>query len=163
MTAWSPVAVADFCRKAGWTSTSLQQATAIALAASQGDDAYDYGYAASTLDDYKGLFGIPLSLIPSMFKGNLFDPLANAKLAYSLWRRGNRSWDWSPYYRSGAWRTYLTVAKDAISAPPTPQETPGITGATRVSKGRQSMDITLHGGEQRIIDASGWARIIPSR
>lgn len=163
MTMWSPVMVCKFCRDAGFLRDDLRKGIAIALAASQGDDAYTYVSPTNSTDTYKGLFGIHSTDVPNTFKGNLYDPLANAKLARSLWQKAGKSWDWSPYYSGGVWRSYLAVAREAILTPPSAQESPLFTGRAQVKAATDDVVQTVKHSSGWMIEVSKAARSVPSR
>jgi hypothetical protein len=155
--------VCKFCRDAGFLRSDLRKAIAIALTASEGNDAFKYESPSNPADIYQGLFGIPQTDIPDTFKGNVYDPLANAKLAHNLWRMAGKQWDWSPYYAGGVWRSHLEVAREAILTPPSPQESPLITNRAQTKAQTDNVVQTVKHASGWMIEVGNAARSIPSR
>lgn len=136
MTTWNTDAVIGFVRKAGFTGIPLNQATAIALATSDGDDAYYVTTDAPGHGPWVGLFGIEDNSTQNPKGVKLLDPVANARLAYNLWRSNGKSWDWSPQYVSGEWKGKLAGVRATLLLPASPQSvsTLGNTGTAEIAK-----------------------------
>jgi hypothetical protein len=118
---WEPWTVARFCRSAEWAGEELVLATAFALAASGGDDAYHHVTHPGPLVDQRGLFALEASewvLDPGI---NLFHPQHNADAARATWVVEGESWAWHPIYRARGWLDQLEVAAWGVANIERPQ------------------------------------------
>lgn len=113
MTTWAPAAIVGFARQAGWEGAEVVTAVAVAMAASGGADHALETYPHGTPRQTRGLWAVDVDQVADDVAATLYDPRANARAAYGFWEANGRSWDWSPVYRSGGWRTYLDAADQA--------------------------------------------------
>lgn len=113
MTTWAPAAIVGFATQAGWQGPDLVVAVAVALAASGGADHALETYPHGTPRQTRGLWAVDVDQVADDVAATLYDPRANAKAAYGLWEANGHSFEWSPAYRSGGWRTYVDAAEQA--------------------------------------------------
>jgi hypothetical protein len=97
---WSPAAIAGFAYRAGFTGEDLIGAVALALATSDGDDTYRLTVPGDTRGPYLGLWGVPAEGVEVPVGEVLFDPDVNARAARLLWTTTDRTFEWSPVWRS---------------------------------------------------------------
>lgn len=163
MTVWAPSSINTFASQAGFTGKAKVLAVAIALAASSGDDAYHYEYAEGTGIQYVGLFGIPAALIPERLIGNLYDPKVNANLAFQLWRSDSGTWDWSPYYASGVWRQFSSIARESATATAAPQSVSTVSGVRHGVSAQSSARLSTKGAVGAMVATHRAIGSVPSR
>lgn len=113
---WTPEAIVGFAHTAGFRGAVLTDAVAIALASSGGDDALRHLGPAGYQSDTRGLWQIDVARLTGFGKGNLYDPIRNAKAAYRLWNAYEKGWDWNYAYNAGTWQGCLLVASKATKA-----------------------------------------------
>ena len=102
---WDDPSLAGFARQAGWQGGDVNLAVAIILAASGGDDVYDYQVPFAGASHYVGLFGIDVVASPEFDISLMRNPVYNAQAAYTLWLRAGRSFEWSDAFVTGRYRT----------------------------------------------------------
>lgn len=114
---WAPTAIAGFASRAGWRGDELAIAVALVLAGTAGDDLARDMFGSPPVVDRRGLWLVDVVAYPEHAGIGLYDPLANANAAHSLYTAGSRSFDWSPVYRAGSWRDMHDVALEAAKRP----------------------------------------------
>jgi Lysozyme like domain len=112
---WDDPSIAGFARQAGWAGGDVALATAIALAASGGDDAYEDAPLWGAGQHYVGLWGVDITANPQYDASLMRNPVYSAEAAHTLWLASGRRWDWSPVYRSGAYRHFAAEAAFATT------------------------------------------------
>lgn len=142
MTQWYDTSLPIFVRKAGFLGNPITQAVALILAASNGDDAYSYQSDVPGSATLKGLFGIPDTPELNPKGVNLYDPYANAKVAYQMWRSNGKTWNWLPQFASGVWRQQIESARLAVTTPASPQPIPVDPNPTNVVGATNAMHLT---------------------
>lgn len=130
MTTYSPNQLASLAYQAGFRGSALTTAVAVAMAESSGNPgAYNPEKQAGTKagGGSYGLWQIYLTAHPEFRGVNLYDPLVNAKAAYSVYRAaGNKFTPWSTYNQGIAARyaqglTSLNPASGKVIQPLQPK------------------------------------------
>lgn len=108
--------IAGYAKQAGFPDSEIATAVAVAMAESGGDTtAYNQNSNRST--DY-GLWQINTVHGPLLTQyGDKFDPLANAKMALTVWQRAGNKWTPWVVYKSGVYRIHLLEAQRAAAKP----------------------------------------------
>lgn len=110
---YTPNQIAQLAYQAGFRGADLKTAVAVALAESSGNPlSYNPEKAAGTRPGggSYGLWQVYLTAHPEFRGVNLYDPLVNAKAAYSVYRAaGNRFTPWSTYNQGQAARVANTL------------------------------------------------------
>ena len=107
---WDDPSVAGFARQAGWQGGDVALATAVALATSAGDDAYEYAAPFHLPGLFVGLWGVDVETFPEFDASLMRNPVYNAEAAHSIWLRLGRSWGWNAAYNSGFYRRFAAEA-----------------------------------------------------
>lgn len=76
----------------GWSGEQAVTATVVALAASGGNSGFQMVTSPEELTTYRGLWGIPVGRKADEELFGLYEPLRNARAAYSAWSRSGHSW-----------------------------------------------------------------------
>lgn len=129
----SPSGIAGAASVAGFTGSDLVTAVAIALAESSGETSVigplPSGKNTDGTSDY-GLFQINSSHKALLATGNWKDPIANAKMAYSLYvGRGRNFKDWTTY-TSGAYLLHMPAAQIGVNTKTNPSSGSVVAGDT---------------------------------
>lgn len=111
---WTPEVVAGFARRAGFTGDNLVIATAIALATSGGDDAWQWRPNDGSAIDMRGLFGIDVARYPRVKERALFNAQVNADTANALWQESAYRWEPFRVYGSLIYAIELLPAGAAV-------------------------------------------------
>lgn len=138
----SPSGIAGAASAAGFTGSDLVTAVAIALAESSGETGVigplPSGKNTDGTSDY-GLFQINSSHTALLSQGNWKDPIANAKMAYSLYvSRGRTFKDWVSY-TSGTYLLHMPAAQIGVNTKTNPvasastSDTTGVNSASFIS------------------------------
>lgn len=158
--------IAGYAAAAGFPADQVATATAVALAESGGNtDASHRNSNGST--DY-GLFQINSVHGSLLDQGNRFDPAANARMAYNVWKGAGGSWSpWATYtsqrYRAFVPRATLAAARPSSSpagASATGEATAGdaaaavVQGAAQATTGSGILDLLY-----QLLSGSFWLRI----
>src|SRR5271154_1446157 len=98
MTFWPPLAVRGFITQAGFARADADQATALAMCASDGADHYQWKPDDVPGVDQRGLFAIDVCRVGEDDAGMLYHPAPNAEWAFALWNHYVKSWEWSPVF-----------------------------------------------------------------
>jgi hypothetical protein len=109
---WPPAAVMSFAEGAGFRGRDMVRATALALAATGGDDAW--WWRPSPRLDRRGMWALtPDDAVAAGFEpGDLFHPAKAAEALRARWLSENRAWRWHP-----SWATRRRAdAEAALSA-----------------------------------------------
>lgn len=119
----SPSGIAGAASSAGFTGSDLVTAVAIALAESSGETnvigPLPSGKNTDGTSDY-GLFQINSSHKTLLAQGNWKDPIANAKMAYSLYvARGRTFKDWTTY-TTGSYLLHMPAAQIGVNTKSNP-------------------------------------------
>jgi hypothetical protein len=114
---WTSPVVAGFAKNAGWTDKDLVFAVAVALAASEGEDALENVVDFQPIAKLVGLWQVPDWMLEEPTKSRLTNPVTNAKAAYALWLEHEQTWNWLPTFRTGGWRFRLVEAALACKTP----------------------------------------------
>jgi Lysozyme like domain len=117
MTTWSAAKVAGWAQKAGWYGDEIPEATSYAMATSQGADHYSWCPSLSPSSEHRGLWGIRLDSVSDDEAASLYDPLANAGVAFSQWVANGRTWGWHPAHWSGEALRLRPVIVLALNSP----------------------------------------------
>ena len=114
--------IALYAQTAGFTGTGLVNATAIALAESNGDP-NAIGDGGTSF----GLWQIHTPAHPEVSAAMAFDPATAAQIAYRL---SNGGTNWTPWstWTNGRYRLFLAQAQQAVAQPG--QAAPATTTAT---------------------------------
>lgn len=100
MTVWDASGIAYFATQAGASRRDALTMTAIAIASSRGDDAYEYQQQPGASVDARGLWALDVVAHPEFDRLDLFDPQINARAAWSLHLAASRLWTMFPAYGS---------------------------------------------------------------
>lgn len=115
--------LAGYARAAGFPPDQIPTAVAVALAESGGETtATNKNSNAST--DY-GLWQINTIHGQLLNQGDKFNPLDNAKMAYTVWQRAGNKWTPWTVFKSSAYRTRMAEASLGAAKPTDPPETVG--------------------------------------
>lgn len=149
---WVPAVVAGFAADAGWRGGDLVTAVAVALATSDGDDAYrDVQWPGPSVDR-RGLFGIDVTVSFPDYVDRLYDPRENAQRAYVLWRHHGGTFDWSPVYVAGSYVRRLTEAQGAAAAPSRSQPVTAPAGGVVTNPARATALRIIDGLRSRLTE-----------
>lgn len=93
---WPPAAVMSFAEQAGFRGRDLVRATALALAATGGDDAW--WWRPSPRLDRRGMWALTPddAVAAGLEPGDLFHPAKSAQVLRARWLSENRAWRWHP-------------------------------------------------------------------
>lgn len=114
--------LANLAAQAGFPSSQIPFAVAVAMAESSGNpNAYNPETAAGNPAGQGsfGLWQINLAAHPEFAGLNLFDPQTNANAAYHLWQAAGGSFTPWTTYKSGAYEAFLPAPASSPYAPPT--------------------------------------------
>lgn len=106
---WTPEDVTHFAYTAGFRVPDLTTAVAIAIVASGGDSTRQHVFGPPGCGRQVGLWAIDPERWPEVASYDLTNPQDNAAAAYAL-TVARSGFDWSPYWRTGAFRTYIPHA-----------------------------------------------------
>jgi Lysozyme like domain len=112
--------LANLAAQAGFPSSQISVAAAVALAESNGDpNAYNPETAAGNAagQGSYGLWQINLAAHPEFSSWNLFDPQANANAAYRVWQKAGGLFSPWTTFRSGAYQAFLVAPASSPYAP----------------------------------------------
>jgi hypothetical protein len=121
--ALSPQEIAGAAQAAGFPPAELATATAVALAESGGDPAATNRNTNGSYD--YGLWQINTVHGPLLSQGNRFDPVDNAKMAYTVWQRAGNKWTPWVTYKMGTYRVFMPKATLGAAAPTAPSVAAG--------------------------------------
>jgi hypothetical protein len=102
VTQWGSLFVSQVAARAGFRGEAMHDATALAMAATQGQDHYAHNPISLPGAERRGLWAIRVDEVPVGAVGDLFDPEFNAKVARLLWQASSDSFGWHPSWISGA-------------------------------------------------------------
>jgi hypothetical protein len=128
MTQLSDLAIADVCRRTGWTAPLIPVAVALAVAASDGRASYRHEIMPGPAARYEGLWGLDTVEYPQPAGTDLTNPYTAARVAWEL-SESHQGFGWCPVWRSGAYGPYLergTAVSSRVMVTE-PQTTPLIT------------------------------------
>lgn len=111
---WDLPAIAGFAEQGGFRRDQLAEAMAIAVVASQGDDALVEASLFGDLPVVAGLWQVPVADRVGFDVDSLLQPTINARAAHTLWKEAGQSWEWSPAYLAGTWRIVIDNAWDVV-------------------------------------------------
>jgi hypothetical protein len=132
---WHENAIAWWGREAGFTGTTLALAVSLALATSEGDDAFWRVSSIGRTSDRRGLWGIETLPFGQPEGLDLWDPADNARAAWALYQAARNTFDWSPEFRAGTHDTYLLAGRDGADRPDPTQRARVDSGFGRVALG----------------------------
>jgi hypothetical protein len=119
--------IAGYALAAGFPATEIATATAVALGESGGESTATNRNSNGSYD--YGLWQINTVHGPLLNQGNRFDPLDNAKMAFTVWQRAGNKWTPWSVYKSGIYRTFLPTATLAAAKPDDVGNRPGAAGS----------------------------------
>lgn len=110
------VSTAQYALQAGFRGNALEIALAVSYAGNVLSDAKkDLTIFGTPGYHLRGLWSINSSKYPQYSADDLLDPARNAAAAYEISNGGKSFTPW-PEYNSGAYKQWLTVARDAIAS-----------------------------------------------
>lgn len=115
MTTWSANNVANFARSAGFVGQAHIDATALALAATRGDDAWHYVAGFNRATDQRGLWALDVAAVPWVAGLDLFSPAIAADALRAVFRAYSDTLAWHPVFESAAFLRALPAAEAAVS------------------------------------------------
>lgn len=114
---WPANVLAYQALSAGFQRDDAITAVAVALAGTEGDDAYRTPAATLGATALVGAWSIPDDGSPLLAGVDLTKLSQNADAAHRLWEAAGRSWQWSAVWRAGTWRGRLDDARRGVAAP----------------------------------------------
>lgn len=114
MTTWSANNVAHFARAAGFDGQALVDATALALAATRGDDAWHYVAGFNRATDQRGLWALDVARVPFIAGLDLWSPATSADALRRLYQANLATLAWHPVFESPAFLRALPAAESAV-------------------------------------------------
>lgn len=117
MSTWGVEQVAKWARGAGWRGDEIVTATALAMAASNGDDHHDSNPSMVPDLERRGLYALRSSEAPGIDFGTLFDPVVCTRAAHAFWRDMGGTWSWHPVWASGAAMAALPHVRAVLARP----------------------------------------------
>lgn len=111
---WDLPAIAGFAEQGGFRRDELAEAMAVAVVASQGDDALVDAPMFGDLPVSVGLWQVPTSDRIGFDVDALLVPATNARAAHTLWREAGQSWSWSPAFLTGRWQNIIDNAWETV-------------------------------------------------
>lgn len=144
---WPPNVLAHALVKAGCPAAQLPHGIAVAMATSDGDDAWRWLADLPGTESYLGCWGVPGSWLAEHPNVAPY-VLADSAMAATALLSEHGDWSWSISWRAGGWRAWLDVATTAATAP----------AAGFVPKGPANPDLAgldtagLRSGVARVID-----------
>lgn len=115
MTLWPAARVADFASSAGFRGGALDEAIALALTVSGGDDHFTWTSGTTGSAVAVGLWGLSPAFLPGYTVEDLFDPRTNAAGAFTTWKAAGRSFGWSKAYGTAAYDANIGTARQVSS------------------------------------------------
>lgn len=115
--------LANLAAQAGFPTSQISVAVAVALAESSGNpNAYNPETAAGNAPGQGsyGLWQINLAAHPEFESWNLFDPQANANAAYRVWQQAGGSFSPWTTFRTGTYQAFLPTPPTTASSPYAP-------------------------------------------
>lgn len=112
---WAIPALVGFAEQPGWVGNDLTVAVSVALATSDGDDAWSWSPGGVPPVTQCGLWGIDPAAVEPNVAAQLTDPRVNAGVAYAIWNANDGSWVWSPAWAGGAWRGFTSDVQAVIA------------------------------------------------
>lgn len=125
MSTWHAAQVAQWVQAAGWKGDDITTATALAMAASGGDDHHTSNPSWVPALERRGLFALRACEAPALSPGELYDPVRNAKAAWAFWRDMGGTWAWHPVWVSGEAGRELEAVRAVLSS----RRRPAVSGA----------------------------------
>lgn len=131
--------MAAFAGVAGFAGDSLVSATALALAASGGDDAWRFAGGLGAGFDQRGLWALDVRRVPFVAGLDLFDPRTNAAATKAAYDAAGGDFGWHPVFGAPGYLRALETAARAVSEPYRPDTIPDVaTAAPALAAGRHA-------------------------
>jgi hypothetical protein len=111
----SPQDLAGYALAAGFPPAEIATAVAVALGESGGETTATNRNTNGSYD--YGLWQINTVHGPLLSQGDRFNPLDNAKMAFTVWQRAGNKWTPWSVYKSGVYRTFLPQATLGAAKP----------------------------------------------
>lgn len=115
--------IAGYAKAAGFSPEFIAEATAIALAESGGETTATNKNNNGSID--YGLWQINTVHGSLLNQGDKFNPLDNAKMAYTVFTRAGKKWTPWTVYNTGAYRAQMGAAMLGAANPMQPSEVVG--------------------------------------
>lgn len=113
---WGAGALAGFAEGAGFATSDLPLAVAVALSASGGNDAFTATPTPGALTRCVGLWQLSAPVGDGGALSPLLDPYRNAQAALEAYDEAGEAWVWCIGWQTGRWRLYLPEATRAVEA-----------------------------------------------
>lgn len=107
---WRAPALCGFAERAGWSGEPVVMAVAVALGASDGDDAYIARLWGGAHTSYVGLWQVPVPTGDVETTYAMLGPLVNAQDAFRRYTDADDTFDWCVGFQTGRWRSYVRPA-----------------------------------------------------
>lgn len=143
---WPADVLAYMCLRGGMTHPQATVAVAIALAATEGDDAYLWQSETPGGRSFVGAWAIPTDLLDGAELETAGRLSGSVAIVRRLTGPQGDDWAWSPVFAVGDWRKRLEDATAAVAHPQ-----PGITDDT--VQMRLSMADAVQAARSAIVDA----------